>query len=141
MWELKSHSYLFGSGQVKWQVNKNHKAAVQCQPYFVITLLFHQTGHMGGDLQSFCIPLEERYMPHQICPKVLQVQMILLISWSSPKCQRLSFTFESLTNNEVHFSPTLQHRLSSFPGKTVFHRGLRIHQIQFPCFAGLEIRT
>lgn len=59
MWELKSHPYLFGSGQVKWEVNKNHKAAVQCQPYFVITLLFHQTGHMGGGLQSFCIPLED----------------------------------------------------------------------------------
>lgn len=69
MWELKSHPYLFGSGQVKWEVNKNHKAAVQCQPYFVITLLFHQTGHMGGGLQSFCIPLEERYTPHQVCPK------------------------------------------------------------------------
>lgn len=48
MWELKvTPIYLVLGRSSGSKETKNHKAAIQCQPYFVILLLFHQTGHVG----------------------------------------------------------------------------------------------
>lgn len=79
-----------------------------------------------GSLQASYNPSWQKHVPHQYCThqysthvvlfQVLQVLMILLISWSSPKCHTVIWLHEFLTNG-VHYSPTLQYKLSLLPRK------------------------